>query len=224
MILFPCTTSREVFLAEPWLQHFPVSRMSRAQLRLRPGKTFPIASVRSSLPHYICCSLTDSTTARGRPTPVKIIHTVPVDGKTWYGGIFYMGGINRLAVHHTWSLFKRSQSLYPEKAYGDNFSYSEITAKPRYHQAVLYVFAVSAFIAGILFPPVSLPNCWPIYIRSNVFEDAVDSQAYLTKTWYWAHSVHTSSPPSRTAWLTTPHHLGRVTSWPRTFHTPVHPQ
>ena len=91
---------------------------------------------------------------------MKIIHTVPVDGKTWYGGIFFMGGINRLAVQHTWSLFKRSQAQHPEKVYGDNFTYSEITAKPKYHQAVLYVLAISAFIAGILFPPVSLPSCW----------------------------------------------------------------
>jgi len=106
-----------------------------------------------------------------------------------------MGGINRLAVQHSWSLFKRAEARYPEKAYGDNFTYSEITAKPKYYQAVLYVFAISAFIAGILFPPVSLPSCWSLYIPSNTFEDTVDSQAYLTKTWHWACSVY-MFPPS----------------------------
>jgi len=89
---------------------------------------------------------------------MKLVYTVPVDGKTWYGGIFPMYNINRLVVHHTWSLFKRTQDRYPEKAYGDNFTYTEITAMPRYHQALLYVFALSTFVASILFPPVSFPR------------------------------------------------------------------
>lgn len=89
---------------------------------------------------------------------MKLIYTVPVGSKTWYGGIFPMGNINRLVVHHTWSLFKRSQDRYPEKVYGDNFTYTEIVAKPKHHQAMLYLLALLAFVAGIIFPPVSLPR------------------------------------------------------------------
>ena len=69
-----------------------------------------------------------------------------------------MANINRLTVHHSWSLFKRFQDRHPEKAYGDNFTYTEIAARPKYHQAVLYVLALATFIAGIIFPPVSLPR------------------------------------------------------------------
>ena len=67
-----------------------------------------------------------------------------------------MYSINRPVVQHTWSLFKRSRDRHPEKVYGDKFVYSEILAKSQYHQAVLYVFALYVFLAGILFPPVSL--------------------------------------------------------------------
>ena len=62
--------------------------------------------------------------------------------------------INRLVVHHTWSLFKRSQDRYPEKVYGDNFTYGEIVAKPSFHQVALYLLGLSAFAVGLLFPPV----------------------------------------------------------------------
>jgi hypothetical protein len=69
-----------------------------------------------------------------------------------------MCNINRLVVHHTWSLFKRFQDRHPEKVYGDNFTYTEIAAKPRYYQVVLYLLALSAFLASVLFPPVSPPR------------------------------------------------------------------
>ena len=68
-----------------------------------------------------------------------------------------MYSINRPVVHHTWSLFKRSQDRHPENVYGDNFVYAEIAAKPKYYQAVLDLLALYVFLAGILFPPVSPP-------------------------------------------------------------------
>ena len=120
-------------------------------------------------PHSSHSSSANSATAKGAPTkPTKLIYTVPVEGKTWYGGMFPMCRINRLVVHHTWSLFKRSQDRHLEKVYGDDFSYTEIAAKPRYHQAVIYLLALSTFIAGVLFPPVSFHVFWSLYTRSNI--------------------------------------------------------
>ena len=102
---------------------------------------------------------TNSAKAKGLPSKrTKLICSVPIDGKTWYGGAFPMCRINRLVVHHTWSLFKRSQDRYPEKVYGDNFTYGEIVAKQSFHQAALYILGLSVFIAGLLFPPVRLPR------------------------------------------------------------------
>ena len=102
-------------------------------------------------------SFTNSATAKGTPTkPAKLIQTVPVGDRVWYGGTFFMYSINRPVVQHTWSLFKRSRDRHPENVYGDNFVYSEIAAKSKYHQAVLYVLVLYVFLAGILFPPVSL--------------------------------------------------------------------
>ena len=89
---------------------------------------------------------------------MKPVYTVTVDDKTWYGGIFPMCSINRLTVHHTWSLFKRSQDRHPEKVYGDHFTYTEILPRPKYFQAVLYVLALSTFLASVIFPPVSPPR------------------------------------------------------------------
>jgi len=65
-----------------------------------------------------------------------------------------MCSINRLVVHHTWSLFKRSQDRYPEKVYGDNFTYGEVVAKPSIRRTVLYLFGLLVFAAGLVFPPV----------------------------------------------------------------------
>jgi len=93
-----------------------------------------------------------------------LIQTVSVDDKIWYGGTFFMYSINRPVVQHTWSLFKRSQNLHPEKVYGDNFVYSEIGAKPKYYQAVLDLLGLYVFLAGILFPPVSLPLVTGAYV------------------------------------------------------------
>ena len=110
-------------------------------------------------------SFANSATAKGAPSKrTKLIYVVPVDGKTWYGGIFPMCKINRLVVHHTWSLFKRSEDRHPEEAYGDTFTYTEIAAKPRYYQAMSYMFALSALLAGILFLPVSPPPLARPYI------------------------------------------------------------
>ena len=65
--------------------------------------------------------------------------------------------INRLVVHHTWSLFKRSQGQHPEKAYGDKFTYNEILAMPSFPRAMLYLLGFSVFIVGLLFSPVRPP-------------------------------------------------------------------
>jgi len=110
-------------------------------------------------------SFVNSYTAKGAPTkPAKLIQTVSVGDKTWYGGTFFMCTINRPVVQHTWSLFKRSRDRHPENVYGDNFTYSEIAAKPKYHQAALYVLALYAFLAGILFPPVSASPVGEAYV------------------------------------------------------------
>jgi len=102
-------------------------------------------------------SFVDFYAAKGAPTkPAKLVQTVSVDGKTWYGGTYFMYRINRPTVQHTWSLFKRSQDRHPENFYGDNFVYSEIYATSQYYQTVIYLLALYASLACILFPPVSL--------------------------------------------------------------------
>lgn len=96
-------------------------------------------------------------TAKGAPTkPMKPIYSVRVDGKTWYGVMFPMCPINRLVVHHTWSLFSRFRDRRPDNLYGDNFTYDEIIATSRFYKAVFYLLGISAFIGSLLFPPVSL--------------------------------------------------------------------
>ena len=61
-------------------------------------------------------SYANSAKAKGAPRkPTGSIYSVSIDGKTGYGGIFPMCPINRLVVHPTWSLFKRSQDRRPEK-------------------------------------------------------------------------------------------------------------
>lgn len=91
---------------------------------------------------------------KGAPTkPAKLMYRVPVDGETWYGVVFPMCPINRLVVHHTWSLFERSRARGPEKVYGNNFTYEEIIATPNFLKAVVYLVGVSTFIAGLLFSP-----------------------------------------------------------------------
>jgi len=94
---------------------------------------------------------------KGAPTkPMKSIYSVRADGKTWYGVVFPMCPINRLVVHHTWSLFRRSRDRRPDNVYGDDFTYNEIIATPRFYQAVFYLLGLSAFIVSLLFPPVRL--------------------------------------------------------------------
>ena len=90
---------------------------------------------------------------------MRMIYSVPVNEKTWYGVVYPMCPINRLVVHHTWSLFKRSRDQRPEKVYGDNFAYNEIIATPRFYEAVLHLLGLSVFIAGLLFSPVR--PCFP---------------------------------------------------------------
>lgn len=100
-------------------------------------------------------SHTNSAKAKGALSKSKkLIYSVPVDGETQYGGIFPMCSINRLVVHHTWSLFKRSQDQHPEKVYGDNFTYCEIVAKPSIQRTVLYILGLLVFAASLVFPPV----------------------------------------------------------------------
>ena len=100
-------------------------------------------------------SHTNSAKAKGALSKSKkLIYSVPVDGETQYGGIFPMCSINRLVVHHTWSLFKRSQGRHPEKVYGDNFTYCEIVAKPSIQRTVLYILGLLVFAASLVFPPV----------------------------------------------------------------------
>ena len=131
-----------------------------------------------------------TSTAKGAPTkPAKPIYTVLVDGKTWYGGIFPMCPINRLVVHHTWSLFTRSQDRHPERVYGNDFAYNEIVARPRYYQAVLYVLGLSALVAGLLFWPVRLPRFRCLCVLSDIFEDTVDPQAFPATARYRTLSV-----------------------------------
>ena len=114
---------------------------------------------RERVPAHSTVTSTNSAQAKGSLSrPAKLIQSVPIDGKTWYGGIFPMCPINRLVVHHTWSLFKRSQDRYPEKVYGDNFTYHEIVAKPSFYQAVLYLLGLSVLAAGLLFAPVRPPH------------------------------------------------------------------
>lgn len=86
---------------------------------------------------------------------MKFIYNVPVNGRTWYGAVFPMCPINRLVVHHTWSLFKGSRDRHPEKAYGDNFTYNEIIARPKFYEAMLYLLGLSTLFASFLFSPVS---------------------------------------------------------------------
>lgn len=64
--------------------------------------------------------------------------------------------INRLVVHHSWSFFARYRDQYPDNVYGDNFTYEEVLATPGFFKAVFYLLGVSAFFAGLLFPPVRL--------------------------------------------------------------------
>lgn len=112
---------------------------------------------RSIVPPQSQNSLTNPVTAKGAPTkPAKLMYRVPVDGETWYGVAFPMCPINRLIVHHTWSLFERSRARGPEKTYGNNFTYDEIIATPKFLKAVLYLVGVSTFLASLLFPPVCL--------------------------------------------------------------------
>ena len=68
-----------------------------------------------------------------------------------------MGPINRLVVHHTWSLFKRSEDQHPEKTYGDKFTYHEIIATPSLHRAILLLLGLYVFLAGLMFSPVRPP-------------------------------------------------------------------
>ena len=99
----------------------------------------------------------DPTTAKGVPSkPTKSIYSVHADGKTWYGTAFFMCPVNRLVVHHTWSLFRRSRDRRPDNDYGDNFTYDEIMATSSFYKAVFYLVGVSTFIASLIFPPVRL--------------------------------------------------------------------
>lgn len=88
-----------------------------------------------------------------------MIYSVPVDGKTVYGVIFPMCPMNRLVVHHTWSLFKRSRDRCPENVYGDSFTYNEIISRSRFYEAVFYLLGGLAFIVGFMFPPVRPSYC-----------------------------------------------------------------
>jgi len=107
----------------------------------------------------------NSAKAKGTPSkPVKSIYSVPIDGRTWYGGTFPVYSINRRAVHHTWSLFERSQDRYPENVYGDNFTYNEIFAQPNLHRAVLYILKFSVFVIGLILLPVRSP-CFSVLAR-----------------------------------------------------------
>ena len=152
-------------------------------------KTSPIVNMRGFL-SPILVPLFITATAKGAPTkPVKSIYTVLVNGKSWYGGIFLMCPINRLVVHHTWSLFMRSQDQHPERVYSDNFGYNEIVARPRYYQAVLHVLGLSVLVAGLLFSPVRFPHFQCLCVLSDIFEDMVDPQVFLATTQYQTLSV-----------------------------------
>ena len=69
---------------------------------------------------------------------------------------FLMCTITRCVVHHTWSLFKRSQYQYPGKIYGNS-------STPSFHRAVFYILGFWAFVIDLIFPPMG-PPCLPVLI------------------------------------------------------------
>jgi hypothetical protein len=159
--------SREACLAAQLLQQSLPSKMSQSRSQRKQGRIFPTANVREPVVPFWSPNLSGNpVAAKGAPTkPMKLIYTVHVNGRTWFGVVFPMSPINRLVVHHTWSLFRRSQDQRPDNVYGDNFTYEEIIATPRFYKAVFYLLGLSAFLAGLLFPPVRL-FCLPERVQS----------------------------------------------------------